>query len=331
MNIVFVHFGENIPRYLKLNLIKTLNNFPDSDIYLVSDTKNLSKVPQGVRIFEFDFDFEKVNVFSNLDHPQGFRDSFWYKTIYRFFALKSLMEKIPGETIHVESDVRIAQDFPFDKFESSELKIAFPMADNTRGIASIFFVKSLWYLDLFLDSALTYMKENSSATDMTILGDFALNHQDLVTVLPTGPVEMMEIENKISDQKTLKAFQSKIEYFGGVFDGYKIGQYFFGTDPRNTFAFSKINSEATSRFLNKRTAKIEWGIRDLPYIKSGSTRLPIYNLHFHSKHPNLFGSKNLSFLYKRNYSLVPLEIRFNIPIFCNLVVAKIRKVLGVQR
>ena len=325
MKIVFVHYGEYLPRYLIQNLKVTKADFPSAEVILITDSNLRIQEIADVSVFRSSFDLSQIPSLGILKHPKDFRDGFWFKSIYRFFSLREYMKTKPGEIFHVESDVRLSKDFPFDKFIDHELDIAFPLVDQQRGIASLLFVRNILSLDHFLSQIVSYMSIDSSETDMTLLGKYSLNFPGRVLILPIGPYEMMKFgEQRMQDgwkESTLR----NIEYFGGYFDGFHFGQYLFGTDSRNSYGISYLKSKSSIQTFPKDSVKINWNqSRNFPFVSHLDSPLPLFSLHFHNKSVRMISTPRLSKSFKIKYSVG--KYRFNPIIFLSLALKKMKKI-----
>lgn len=324
MKIVFVHYGQNIPPYLKQNIKVSTEDFPLADVVLITDSNLSGRDMPGVSIFKSIFDLSLIPTLETLKHPKNFRDNFWFKSIYRFYALREYMDVNPGEIFHIESDVRLSRDFPFQKFLENDLNIAYPLVDGERGIASILFIRDVSSLDHFLSEINSYMSHNFSETDMTLLGKYFLSHPKRVLILPIGPYEMMRFGEKVSPESWQSTSFKNIEYFGGYFDGFYFGQYYFGTDSRNSYGFSYLKSKAQAAPI--KSVKLEWvKPRNFPYVRGSDSLLPLYCIHFHNKSVRMISSSKIHMSYMIKFSLG--NIRFNPRIFYSLVLKKITKII----
>lgn len=324
MKIVFVHYGTHLPSHLKKNIKVSREAFPFAEVVLITDISLSGPDMPGVSIFKSNFNISLFKSLETLDHPKDFRDSFWFKSIFRFYALREYMAVNPGEIFHIESDVRLSRDFPFQKFLENDLDIAYPLVDDKRGIASIFFTRNISSLDHFLSEINLYMSDNVSETDMTLLGRYYLSHPNRVLVLPIGPYEMMRFGEKMAPESWQNNVFRNIEYFGGYFDGFYFGQYYFGTDSRNSYGFSHLKSNTQA--IPIETVKLEWfKARNFPYVRGSDSLLPLYCIHFHNKSKRMIASSDIRLLYMVNFSVG--NIRFNPVIFFTLALKKILKIL----
>jgi hypothetical protein len=324
VKIVFVHFGKEIPKYVLNNIRCTTDEFPDVQVVLITDAKvDYIGIPL-LQIFPINLDNSLIAKLMVLNHPKNFRNGFWYFTILRFFALEKYMCSHPGEILHIESDVRISNDFPFGKFTDQNLSIAFPLVDSNRGIASTLYIRSLDALQHFLAESLAIIEKDFTSTDMTLLSQYQKKFPERVLILPIGPVEMVTFDFPNLGVIWKSGLVRNIEYFGGYFDGYSFGQFYFGTDPRNSYGISKTRSRVSSRYLSTRSKVLKWGgNRCFPHVKTCTSSLPLYSLHFHSKRPIFFAVKNLRIIYFLRFGGFSPRYRLSLMVFLSLLSKKI--------
>ena len=141
MNIVFAHFKTKFPKHLILNLQRTAKLFPEHQVVLITD-QDVSKLDiQGLTMFFFDESPEWLEIESLLEHPKDFRGNFWFTSLARFVAISAFMQLNDCPLVHIESDVIISSDFPFEKFSKIESVFAYPVINDNLAIASCLFIR----------------------------------------------------------------------------------------------------------------------------------------------------------------------------------------------
>jgi hypothetical protein len=98
-----------------MNLRRTRRLFPARKIILISNQKQL--LPKGVSIFLYNPGATWNQIEVSLAHPKDYRNNFWMTSMARFLALVEYQEVVGKEMIHIESDVILSRDFPFEKFQ----------------------------------------------------------------------------------------------------------------------------------------------------------------------------------------------------------------------
>jgi hypothetical protein len=301
MRIVFVHFGKKIPEYLRLNIDRTRKLFPGYRIVLITNPDCKFKSKPGIDIFEFTPDSSADYVASKLSHPREFRNDFWFKTILRFFALRTLQDFEEEETLHIESDVILAQDFPISQFTQFGKLLSYPLVSHERGIGSIVYVKNLEIMQRYIDCVLKLVERNSNTTDMLILREFYdLNLKD-IQILPTAPTNQTSFQQSI-EKPILEQMENGQRIFRGVFDGSDLGIFLGGIDPRNNKGRRILGHEIQENYVVVKNLKLEYSSsRNFVSILDvkNNTHVPLYNLHIHSKDLRFFDINKSSKILKK--------------------------------
>lgn len=290
--IVFVHLNSPVPRYLQLNMISTIEKFPDAKVVLIHNNKKTNQIHSNLWKFEYQPGAISLSIENSLNHPKDFRNNFWFSAIQRFDALRLYIEKSNEPILHLESDVIISKDFPLDKFIMSEIKIAFPVVAKNRGVASSVFIRDLETAEKLIHFADETSSVNSNTTDMEILAGFFEENQDKAVMLPFGPNSASAYDESFILERVLPAF----EIFSGIFDGNDIGVYLFGTDPRNARGVSYLGTSIPGNYaqVNKWNFKFD-NLRQFINLEFDDIVIPIYSVHATSKQLTLF------FHYTQNY------------------------------
>jgi len=289
MNIVFAHFNTPIPKHLKLNLARTNKLFPNHKIYLITNLKPRSLKNIDVSIFDYNHGKNWDLLQNQLKHDAKFRGNFWFTSTARFLAFSDFAKLHKGDFLHLESDVIISKDFPFNLISKSKSLIQFPIVSDSLAIASCLYIKNLKAANYLANVTLIEALRDDKTTDMHILRKISKDKKSGFGILPTAPSareSMLEVSENF-----LKSNSKSISYYKGVFDGFNIGRYLFGDDPRNKRGFTKLRHSDVSNYLNVR--KLEFSItssRDFPFVYDFETKkhIPIFALHIHSKKLALF-------------------------------------------
>jgi hypothetical protein len=288
VNIVFVHIGPKVPAHLARNLVRTIKLFRGQPVILITlpDTR-CPNIDGLVRIDYSPNDyFWKIN--ENLSHPKDFRGNFWANTLTRFLALHDYMITFQEEFIHVESDVILAEDFPFERFSKLQKPIAFPVVNQHQGIASVLYLRDQNASRELMKVITTEVERNSFTTDMLILRSLYDGHQGGVQALPTGP-DAPDSFNGIKNDETVHNIRESLKLVGGIIDGLDIGYFLFGEDPRNHRGKRFLRTILPEYYLNPRFLKFSYShSRKFINISTSSGEIPIYSLHIHSKDLRLF-------------------------------------------
>jgi len=291
MHVSIVYLGDSIPKYLYLNLQYLKITFPDQHFVFISDSddsiKKISKL--GIATWKF-LDLEETihKYRSHLEHDWSFRSNFWFNTLARYFAINAYMLENPdNKHLHLEADNFLFPNFPFRHFEETEENLAFPMESENMGVASVLFIPDLNALSTLIKSSIDEIADNSFATDMTILGKIANDHNFVTTKLRVLPVELSQILNT-RDKQSLFTTNSNLE---GIFDAITHGQYLLGIDPRNSRGIRKVFSAQSSHSLNPNKISYKFDSERGLHIEHESKVWMIYNLHNHAKDLKLYEFK----------------------------------------
>jgi hypothetical protein len=299
MNIVYAHFNTSIPDHLHLNLQRSIELFPRHNIYLVTDSFNTDINIKGLNLFIHVPTENWRNLQDSLAHPKEFRANFWFTSLSRFIAIEDFASKNPGEILHIESDVIIAEDFPFELFSNNEYLFQFPIVSDDRAIASVLYLQNHKAAEYLCNLTLSESKRNPSTTDMEILRTLSINMSKDFYPLPSAPSQRSAIRS--TEENFLKANSDALEYFKGVFDGFDLGRYLFGEDPRNKRGFSRVRWNDPEVYLKARELQFSIGSsRNFPYVydSESNAEVPIYALHIHCKKNSFFRSKLSYKLFK---------------------------------
>jgi len=285
--IVLVHLGSRLPNVLKANL-KYLKGF-GRPIYLITDNKSIEKrfTNTEVRTYYYEQTLrEFTSIELNTTHNLRFRDGFWAKAIIRLIALESFMKYSNCKSlIHLESDIWISQHFPFELLQSQNEKISFPLESVGHGIPSVIYVPNVKSIENLVNFVRESIYEDSSATDMSILYNYAVKFRQEVNLLKTIPMmgdfSRSEHANEFVSQITCKSESE------GIFDALSIGMYFMGEDPRNNKGRRQLFIEKSGSFLNLENSFLSFKGDRLLISKRGF-EAEVYSIHVHSKDTRVF-------------------------------------------
>ena len=278
--VVFIHLGSSVPKYLEMNLARTRHLFPNLPIIVAGQSSLLEGISQK---FEAMY-FSVSHAFGSPElSPPGlaregldskFWDGYWQKTFDRLLVLADVHETFSdGALVHIESDVIVTKDFPFeDLAESSELM--WGAYDDDADIASIVFSpskeESRWLASALLELA----KLDNTATDMTALASLRKQHPDKILLLPATPE--LGVSSHLS---------------GTVFDGLHLGEWIFGWDPNAHWGFKRRRLK-----INPHSEVVADGSLTLRgeslYLTYNGHEAVVSNLHVHSKELRFFEADN---------------------------------------
>jgi len=250
----------------------------------------------GVNIWTYKPDNELKAVIAKSSHNNAFRQGFWNYSIMRLFAVLDYSISHPSKfLLHLESDISIFQNFPFNRLAESQLPAWFKF-NESHDVASIFVIPgpkdAQWLRGQFLNE----LKINPALTDMTLLSSVARNNPNQIEYLPIARREN-DILIRVSDRNSMGArlVSDKYKDFEGVFDSAPMGMWLLGQDPRNHFGKIIRYRALPESLVQPEEAKFKFN--DKSNILTLEDGTPIFNLHVHSKELRYFDkqkSKSIS-------------------------------------
>lgn len=331
MEIVFVHFGSPIPRYLQQNISRVCRLFPDKKITLITDSSVFTdNIDADVGIYAAKFDSTYSYVNNLLNHPKDFRNNFWFTSLSRLMALCDYVNETHLSVLHIESDVLVSDDFPIDQFQGLDRPLAYTMLGDLRAVASIFFLRdaeAARHLRQYISDSVT---QDPHATDMTILGDYQRNHPDFVRILASFPEARSEFSTLMTEE-IRNDFRYSFEKFDGYFDAADIGQFLMGDDPRNHRGVKIVRGKQKTSYLDPSAITYSYSNKRKFLNLESKNSEKIYSLHIHSKDPHVFNPK------KTEKSLIksvlnqkkPQYRKFILKVFLNSIIKSLRRRLLV--
>ncbi len=290
MEIVLVYLGKKkLPKYVFANLRYLKDSFPERKIVLISDNE---KTIGSLRDFEIstfhcsDYLITAPKEYVNEIPDLQFRGGFWFYTIARFFAIEEYLSTRQNNPIlHLESDVLLLRNFPFDKFNSIE-GLAFPTVNLNYAAASTLYISDFAAAKALCDFSRDEIYANPRITDMDILGARSLSERVPVTHLPTAFGGDHHFQEWVS-QDAIETLKSGIERFDGVFDAMTWGQYLTGEDPRNNYGKNRIYGLQMHHSVAVDSYSTQYLAGEIS-ISCECGSFPLYSLHIHSKDLELF-------------------------------------------
>lgn len=295
MRVVYVYTGHNLPKYAVDSLRQVRQRFPELDLWFISDSpKSLLRVARlGLNTWQCsDPQIAFRSILDSLDHPMEFRNAFWFRTLARFFILRDFMTMHPQDAVlHIESDVWLSPNFPFQFFDSCTSALAFPCISSSEAAASTLFIRDSSAAEFLTSRSLEIISNDSSTTDMRILSQIGHEHPDLVLQLPS---------------------ETATETFLGIFDPAPWGMYLFGVDPRNHQGVLKLYEEHSGFSTKLGTARFQVGEENSLTVELDGFTFSIFSLHIHSKDRRIFSlssEREILLQRTRESSLGPKKVR----------------------
>jgi len=282
MNLVLVCLN-NFQEYIIEN-IKQLLLLNHTQIYIITNFHlfpNFKIFDSKINLINADLFKEKSYFEKNSNLDKSFRNGFWHLTSLRFFYIYEFMNQYNiDNVIHLENDVLIYYNINElnDKLDKKYLYI--PFDSYKRNIASIMYIPNKNIFKNILDNY--DLNEN----DMFNFGKIKEN----TNLIKNFPIFIKL--NNLSDEQLYVC--ENYDKFPFIFDAAAIGQYLGGVDPKNISGDSKgfINETCVIKYNNY---KIIFEVIDeikKPFLFINNIKVPIFNLHIHSKNLKEFMTIN---------------------------------------
>lgn len=273
MHLVFVHLGVSPATHLWLNLQRCQGLFPNLPITLIYSDERFIKennIP-NINYYRYSENTDLDSPINKLTHNIRFRNGFWRYSIERLFALTEWHLLHPNvHLIHIESDILLMPNFPFDQISKVE-KLAWCRFNETHDVASIVYSPSAIHTEWLTDRINETLVTDNGLTDMTALRMIQRQHSGQIRYL-----------NGDSDGVQ----------FIGEFDAAPYGMWLCGRDPRNHWGFIRRFLELPESDINVSSTRFYFSKDKSLFVSNrDGVKLPLYNLHVHSKVNALFGRK----------------------------------------
>lgn len=286
-----MHLNTRLPRYLHSNLLAHIGKFPGHKVTLIHSAGIEIPALKGLNLVPATEDSRWHELDLLYSHPKEFRSNFWLASSARLFALENYMMSIQSEILHIESDVILAKDFPFRKFSELKEGLAFPLISKSRGVASVVYLRDVKSASLLSSTLISEARKNAQATEMLSLMEVYKSNPSEMCALPIG-IDNPNFYRNIDPSRRQDLIES-FKSFGGIFDGVEIGQYFFGTDPRNRRGKKLIRHDLVDGYLNVKNLELRFDGRRgfINVAERGSEKTEfLFAIHVPSKENRIFKS-----------------------------------------
>jgi hypothetical protein len=297
---VFVHLGKSPVTHLWKNLQRHKELFPDIEAYVILDQLvHVRKLPTGINLYFFKREnpFLQDSIFSA--HDQKFRRGFWRFSLERLFALIEFHKEHPHRKIlHIESDVLLLPNFPWDQLSNSKV-LLWNNYNQARDVSALLYFPDYEMHQRFIEDVQSELAENPKHTDMTVLAALRDKGDAIYSLFPSLNPDLMDLMNLLntSNVDLIEGNSSTREFKYGVFDGAAIGMWLTGHDPRNNYGKALIHDSSPlvsgDSLIDPRAIDYEMDEDGNLYLISRNTgnRISLWNLHVHSKSLELFSER----------------------------------------
>lgn len=290
-----MYLGDVIPNYVLKNYFSISRNFPTYETWLVVDSSSIHELllSRGAKSW-----LVSRSLALTKSSKSSYRNGFWVNTTHRFFAMQEFHRANPETSLlQIEADVILSKEFPMHTFHFLEESLAFPMSSPEIGLASTLWCKTSKATDMLADFTIECQLRNPMITDTEILGLLAKNKSSDILILRSGPDDSSvypELDGGVS-----LALRGSIHQINnnGIFDASTIGIHLCGSDPRNSFGFSRVFDPLDHHFM--RVSRLNFRVERGSIFASilGEDRV-IYSLHNHSKNASYFNGNFAEILNK---------------------------------
>jgi hypothetical protein len=298
-NCVLVHayFGEQLPMYVKKNLLLLRKTFPERRIVFITNNKQQCQeiAKRGIEISEFNvYERESRYISNHMKRDSSFRNDFWFLSLIRLIAVCDWQIRNDTPLLHIESDVILFPNFPFSKLEALQVEIAFPKSRPDLGVASILYLNGSSTAKKLINFCAECILESPDLNDMTLLAKL-LQRKDIFNfgILPTAPKKISKEIGAVGvPDSQLLEISSLSEYFEGCFDAAAFGHFFLGDDPRNNRGRKRLFQNLYNFDLNLTNSRLSVKNSNLVASLDGFN-FSLFCLHVHSKDLKAFNMKSL--------------------------------------
>ena len=278
MNLILVSIG-NFQEYI-LDNIKQLLKLEISNIYVITNFVFFDKFElykDKIKLITLESLNDNYNFFNKTNLDKNFRNGFWTLTSLRFFYIYSLMEKYNlTDCIHIENDVLLYYNIDLLEDKLNKKYLYIPFDTYNRNIASIMYIPNFIVFKNILD------KYDFTKNDMENFS-YIKQNTGLIQNFPIFPSKFVTSHEELF-------VSENYDKFNIIFDAAAMGQFLGGVDPRNIPGNSSgfINETCVIKY-NKYNFILEThnNVRK-PFLIVNDTKIPIFNLHIHSKNLTKF-------------------------------------------
>jgi hypothetical protein len=287
MEIVYVHLGSTPNSYLGDAIQRSLSIFPNIKHTLILD--NLDSVvinPTKVNLVK---NVSKVLELETMDRTVDldFRKGYWNFTLERIFAVLDYQIKNDiKDLLHVESDVVLLPNFPFDSLQACKY-IHWCEYGEDHDVAALLHIPSSLEANSIQNEMISILKDKPNLTDMQLL----FSTRSRVKEVKLFPSQWAD---KCNSDPSIESVYCDCFPDDHMFDGLTLGMFITGQDPRNNYGkfFVGDNSPFESGATHINPRKFSWSIDESGILAAKSLccekTFQLQNLHVHSKNKKLF-------------------------------------------
>lgn len=297
IRLTFVHLNSPIPKFLSLNIHRSLQLFSATEVELVSDNEKFNglQIPAGVRIQRYVRSRDTEVALSKLERNQKFRNDFWRLSIERLIALLELVIRDDVPRLHIESDVILFKDFSFKWLSKINHPLWCRYSDD-RDSGAMMFIPNRLVAARMKTLMFEELESNVYHTDMTLLRAIANSGGIKYDYFPIAKSFKGEAVTAVpGTQDFWQVSQSPGETVPVVVDSASIGMWLTGQDVRNKFGILVLHEKQDNfgDLIEPDAFNYSLGSnRDSLFISDGNKTWSVVSLHIHSKQEELFRADN---------------------------------------
>jgi hypothetical protein len=301
IKVVFVHLGNAPAEHLWANIGTLVKKFANIEIVLVSDLERSELISHPrIEFFKYIRPDAYREQLSRLNFEFRFRSGFWQYTLERILALDQYHHSFPQKKLlHLESDVLLLDEFPFQIFEQLT-KMSWLSVDENRDVATFIYLPHAQATKTLAEALLEQLSVDPTLTDMKFLREFRLRNPTEVLLAPSLSIEIATnlVSNGKLDSKVGSELSSASKIFDGIFDPAAIGMWLTGSDPRNYYGARKVFDTREilngGTFINPEVFKYRLSSSEGLFVSVNNLESRVWCLHIHSKDMRLFGSSSMT-------------------------------------
>lgn len=288
--LVLVHLGDSSPSHLESNLSYLNWRFPILKPVLIIDSpklaESLEKTSLNVELYLYCRDSTNFD-WSRIGSDLRFRNGFWRYSTERIFALAEWHEANSGSRlIHIESDILLLPNFPFDEIATLE-KMQWQTVSQDHDVAAVLYSPSSTQTTWLCQAMTEFLEKDPGLNDMTLLSQIRRNNPGSVGTLPSWSDEWGQ--PKLSDVHEVRRLMKPVNSeTPGVIDGSTIGVWLTGQDLRNNQGRLIVHRDFPNSETDTSLLDFQINSEMLFGSRNGGNLVPIYCLHIHSKNVALF-------------------------------------------
>lgn len=335
--IVLVYLGKRVPSYVYANIDYLCKRLPKLQIVLLVDkdrqVKNKLKHNPMSKVLQIESELSTSHIKTEGYHDLTFRNGYWRHTIQRIIAaLDFQISNSLQKMLHIEADVIIMENFPFEKVYT-ESTIIWGYYNETRDVGSLISIPSLEMAKWLKKKIMNTWEENPGLTDMEILRKISSDNPTQISYWPSGlsiaPNDFSKVGNEF-----LENVKSREIDLIGIVDVAVFGMWLCGIDPQNhrgvTHHFSRTFIEDGDSAVDPSKLGLNIAANEELCIDLNGTNLPLLAVHNHSKHLNYFGPRRNSLMlkaYRKYLKNKSSHKTFSMLVFNILVFRKLKKMI----